>query len=888
MLQYFSVLLWIIEGFIMFSIVLISFSFLACLINYFLMRKSRLQLQQLANIKQNVKLIDNKIIDGSELVVGDQFFIEEHLQLNCDCLLIKGDVMVNEATLTGETVPIPKQAIKELSNDIYEHTLFEGTKVIKISPYQQNIGLVIRTGYGSMRGQYFRNVLFPPLPSRVFYIQACKFLIILGLIILSIFTLLLIVKYQYMHYSIKLIIVRYLDAITWIIPPALPIFFSLNQTISLLKLKQIDIVGSNPIKTEDSGKIDTICFDKTGTLSTLGLQANDYIPHQDSLLEIMACCHHLTIINSELSGDPLELEMFKLADYDINFDNQKYFKVSKNQKCFQVIKIFEFNSHLQRMSVIVFNELENQYYLFVKGSPEKLIELSNKQYDQSLLIQLQQQTYQGLRVIGLAQKQLMFDQIDLDRNILENQLNFIGLFTLKNNLKNDTSQVIQELLKSNLDLRIISGDNPLTTVHCAYESNLIKNKQNTIILDYDDQQELLLLQDLNQQFQTKTQLDSKLGSQFNFIIIQLELILNRNCDFAITGNLWGYLLSNKVNDISLNQSIDQSYYKQLRQIDEIDIKFINCLNNLVRKTKIFTRMKPNQKKEIVQYLQNQLNKNVMMVGDGANDCSAIAEALVGVSFNSSDASYTSPFSYKKDSIQCVKLILLQGRATKSIIIEIFQYYVLISVLKFTGTALLQFQGMNFGDFQYIYMNYLSSIPVLILLTLSLREDKLTDAIPNDNIFAINNQLQFYNIFILTSFSCLIIFFIVIDNSEPPTLSNPIDSYLKEGPLNSVMMIVNQYYNMIICIILYQSNPFKKPLYLNYSLLSWIVLCLIIAIIVTFNKYTRSWLSIVDIEEEIFRHVDVLVFFIIFCTSALCYFGQSILKLKFPLIKSIQI
>lgn len=36
------------------------------------------------------------------------------------------------------------------------------------------------------------------------------------------------------------------------------------------------------------------------------------------------------------------------------------------------------------------------------------------------------------------------------------------------------------------------------------------------------------------------------------------------------------------------------------------------------------------------------------------------------------------------------------------------------------------------------MNYLSSIPVLILLTLSLREDKLSDAIPNDNIFAINN------------------------------------------------------------------------------------------------------------------------------------------------------
>ncbi|CAK59466.1 unnamed protein product (macronuclear) [Paramecium tetraurelia] len=104
--------------------------------------------------------------------------------------------------------------------------------------------------------------------------------------------------------------------------------------MSLLKLKQIDIVGSNPIKTEDSGKIDTVCFDKTGTLSTSGLQANYYIPHQESLLEIMAYCHHLTIINEELNGDPLELEIFKLTDWNINFDNQKYFKVSKNEKSF--------------------------------------------------------------------------------------------------------------------------------------------------------------------------------------------------------------------------------------------------------------------------------------------------------------------------------------------------------------------------------------------------------------------------------------------------------------------------------------------------------------------------------------------------------------------------
>ncbi|CAK59465.1 unnamed protein product (macronuclear) [Paramecium tetraurelia] len=351
----------------------------------------------------------------------------------------------------------------------------------------------------------------------------------------------------------------------------------------------------------------------------------------------------------------------------------------------------------------------------------------------------------------------MHDQIGLDRNILESKLNFIGLFTLKNNLKDDTSQIIEKLLESNLDIKIISGDNPLTTVHCAFESNLIKNK-------------LILLYQVMMKKRVALIIRSKLKILNQNIVrleIRLELILNRNSDFAITGNLWGYLLSNKVSDISLNYSIDQQYYKQLRQTDDIDIKLITCLKNLVKKTKILTRMKLHQKKEIVQYLQNQLNKNVMMVGDGALIQSAIVEALVGVHHL---------LVIKRIQFECIKFILLQGRATLSIIIEIFHYYILVSVLKFTGTALLQFQEMNFGDFQYNNMNYLSSIPVLILLTLSQRENQLTDAIPNDNIFQINNQLQFYNIFVLTSLSCLIIFFIVADNSEAPpyqTILNPI-------------------------------------------------------------------------------------------------------------------
>jgi len=54
-------------------------------------------------------------------------------------------------------------------------------------------------------------------------------------------------------------------------------------------------------------------------------------------------------------------------------------------------------------------------------------------------------------------------------------------------------------------------------------------------------------------------------------------------------------------------------------------------------------MKPHQKTELIEYLQN-MNLKVAMVGDGCNDCGALKQANVGISLSDQEASISAPFT----------------------------------------------------------------------------------------------------------------------------------------------------------------------------------------------------------------------------------------------------
>ena len=72
-------------------------------------------------------------INSKELVPGDVIVVPENTSLPCDLILLTGSAIVNEAMLTGESVPVLKTSIPVGSQEVYQekeaakHTLYDGT-----------------------------------------------------------------------------------------------------------------------------------------------------------------------------------------------------------------------------------------------------------------------------------------------------------------------------------------------------------------------------------------------------------------------------------------------------------------------------------------------------------------------------------------------------------------------------------------------------------------------------------------------------------------------------------------------------------------------------------------------------------------------------------------
>lgn len=282
--------------------------------------------------------------------------------------MLTGDCIVNESMLTGESVPVSKTpatdetlrildlAASTVLPEVGRHFLFCGTKIIRARRPQEDrddeavaLAMVVRTAFNTTKGALVRSMLFPKPSGFKFYRDSFRYISVMAIVAIFGF-IASFVNFLRLRLSWHLIIVRALDLITIVVPPALPATLTIGINFALGRLKSKQIFCISPQRVNVGGKLDIMCFDKTGTLTEDGLDIlgvrvvsrslnrfGDIITDAESLasaedahfaetrkaaLYTMATCHSLRSVDDELVGDPLDVKMFEFTGWSFEEGNQ--------------------------------------------------------------------------------------------------------------------------------------------------------------------------------------------------------------------------------------------------------------------------------------------------------------------------------------------------------------------------------------------------------------------------------------------------------------------------------------------------------------------------------------------------------------------------------------
>lgn len=895
--QIFSIFLWLADDYYYYALCIFIISLIS-IINTLVETKSTIKrLQEISKFKCDIRAWRNEFwtqIDSNELVPGDVFEIDPLLSvIPSDCLLINGECIINESMLTGESVPVTKvqanqETVKYLKENftnpvLAKSFLYNGTKILKCKSNTDEpvLAMVLKIGFNTTKGSLIRSMLFPKPTGFKFYEDSFKYI---GFMTFIAFIGFIYSTYNFIQLGIdkSIMVLRALDIITIVVPPALPATLTIGTTFAINRLKNFhSIFCIAPTRVNIGGKLDVICFDKTGTLTEDGLDVlgvhvtknahgrkqiifeelknevselrhrgdesfsklmnfgfglthgNEKTFNSSEELVIgMAVCHSLRLIDDELLGDPLDVKMFEYLNWKLeDHDGIKVYPGdSVLNEAIRIIKEYEFISSLRRMSVMV-EKADGTKNIFTKGAPEVMIDICRPEtipldYEEVL----HEYTKRGYRVIALGSKELEED--DGSRDQMEKELQFNGFIIFENKLKESTKPTLEELNQAQIRTIMCTGDNVLTAISVGIESGIISKDIDIYVPRYDpEDNDTNLVWEGYQDNQLK--LDSYTLKPY-FDNIREEV---KEYRIAITGDIFKYIL------IDLIQQ---------------DGRFESLKEKILMKCDIFARMSPDEKHELVEQLQ-KIDYTVGFVGDGANDCGALKAADVGVSLSEAEASVAAPFTSRIFEIKCILDIIKEGRSSLVTSFSCFKYMSLYLAIQFITVSILYKRGTNLGDFQFLYIDLFLILPLAIFMSWLKPFNKIIIKRPSANLVSAKILIP-----LVLQIIVILIFQIIIWK-----LVQLQQWYIKPIPAgdddvkssdNTVLFLYTNFQYILIAIVLSRGPPYRQPIYENWPfLLNLIITTLISSLLfkIDQNLWLGDFMQLTNMSSTMYSTIIVL-------------------------------
>ncbi len=385
-------------------------------------------------------------IDGRSVVDGDLLVVEAGDVIAADGVVVESHgLSVNEAVLTGESVPVTKRVD---ADEARERMVFMGSAVSTGSALVE----VARTGMKTELGGIARMVTEAeeeetPLRRRVN--QLTRTLIVVSCAVVAVIATVSVLR----GVPATEIFLAAVSLAVAAVPEGLPAVVTVALALGVRRMAKRDVLVRKLDAVETLGSTTVICTDKTGTLTTGVMTLRDVwgADHRAVIAAAAACC------DAELSedgatgfGDPTEVAIVAAAAQrgirraDIERDNPR-------------VETHAFDDVRRRMAVLRADDR-----LYVKGAVESVLPLCATGTDGALDANATLGA-RGLRVLAVA----------IGQGNDERGLTFLGLIGIADPPRNDAMSAVADAYKAGIVTVMITGDHAATARAIATELGIV-------------------------------------------------------------------------------------------------------------------------------------------------------------------------------------------------------------------------------------------------------------------------------------------------------------------------------------------------------------------------------------------------------------------------------
>lgn len=421
------------------------------------------EVKALSSIKALKKLTESKThvkrenrafaISSAELVPGDVIILSEGDIVPADIRFFDTiGVVIDESILTGESVPVQKDANLTLPKETLPYELdnmaLSGTTVTKGKAEGFVVFTAEKTYLASIAGKAKEESPDTPL-TKALEVFIKKHMFIL-LIMIALTAILALWQGREGIEVVYLVIAELVSAV----PEGLPIVVTLVLTIGAMTLSVRKIYIRHLPSVETLGSATVIASDKTGTITQGKLHVKDVFSLHETFSQTISALANESI---EGKGDPLDTALALWVGKEYKSIRQKYPRVN----------LYPFDTKHRLMASS--NMIQKEHKIFVKGAFESLKEFATNQEDfETLEKEHDKLASNGLRVIALGMGEHTTDDID------KWQIEIVGLVGFLDPPKVGVLEAVQTAQKAGLKVMMITGDNPLTAAAVARSVNIYK------------------------------------------------------------------------------------------------------------------------------------------------------------------------------------------------------------------------------------------------------------------------------------------------------------------------------------------------------------------------------------------------------------------------------